>query len=180
MAYGEDFWGDCAKAKKAERILFDVCNNALDLDYVVELKTDDQTWWHKGDVAVTTPDGAEIGIDTKDDGVCYRTGNIFVEERIQRGYYWGKGWVHSDYDVLAIVSQPEHKIYFIDFARLKAEYKQLRFRANVPSYFAAHTCWGSLVKLNCLRAKGLMIAEIEYEGDEQQGFWAKETEAKTA
>ena len=167
---GEDFNNDVAIAAKAERILFDCVDAELGLNYDVQLKTDDSAWWKRGDVAIIDYEGKDIGIDAKDDGVCYRTGNIFVEQYIDRGYYYEDGWIKAKYDVVAIVSQEDSKIYFIDFTRLQKEYKQLRFKANVPSYFKNHTCWGSLVKIAKLRSEGLILAEVTYTGDEQKGY----------
>ena len=167
---GEDFKNDIAIAAKAERILFDCIDAELGLNYDVQLKTDDEAWFKRGDVAILDYNGKDIGIDAKDDGVCYRTGNIFVEEYIDWRYYYTDGWIKAKYDVLAVVSQQDSKIYFIDFARLKKEYKQLRFRANVPSYFDAHTCWGSLVKIARLRSEGLLLAEVTYTGDDNKGY----------
>ena len=167
---GEDFGNDIAIAAQAEHILFDCVDAELGLNYDVQLKTDDAAWYKRGDVAILDYNGKDIGIDAKDDGVCYRTGNIFVEEYIDWRYYYTDGWIKAQYDVLAVVSQEDCKIYFIDFPRLQKEYKQLRFRANVPSYFDAHTCWGSLVKIDRLRSEGLLLAEVRYTGDEQKGY----------
>lgn len=171
---GEDFGNDIAIAAQAERILFDCIDAELGLNYDVQLKTDDEVWYKRGDVAIFDYNGKDIGIDAKDDGVCYRTGNIFVEEYIDWKYYYTDGWIKAKYDVLAVVSQEDCKIYFIDFARLKKEYKQLRFRANVPSYFDKHTCWGSLVKIDKLRSEGLMLAEVRYTGDDNKGYHINE------
>ena len=167
---GENMQHDMEIAEKAERILFDVIDAELGLDYDVIYTAKEKEWRKRGDVAIMDYNGKDIGLDAKDDGVCYRTGNIFVEEYIDRGYYYEDGWIKAKYDVLAVVSQQDSKIYFIDFPRLKKEYRQLRFRFNVPSEFKNHTCYGSLVKLSKLRKCGLMLAEVKYEGDEQKGY----------
>lgn len=176
---GENMQHDMAIAEKAERILLDVIDSELGLDYDVVYTAQEKEWRKRGDVAIMDYNGKDIGLDAKDDGVCYRTGNIFVEEVIDRGYYWEDGWIKAKYDVLAVVSQQDSKIYFIDFPRLKKEYKRLRHAFDVPSKFKNHTCYGSLVRINKLREKGLLIAEVEYEGNEQDGYHIKLTE-KTA
>ena len=170
---------DMAVAEKAERILFDVIDSELGLDYEICNTSKDKEWRKRGDVAIMDYNGKNIGLDAKDDGVCHRTGNIFVEETIDRGYCWEDGWIKAKYDVLAIVNQHDQKIYFIDFNGLKCEYKRLRHAFGVPSRFKNHVCYGSLVKLSKLRKSGIMLAEIEYEGDEQKGFHIK-CEEKTA
>ena len=167
---GEDLQHDIGIAAKAERILFDIIDGELGLDYDVQYVADEKAWRKRGDVAIMGYNGKDIGLDAKDDGVCHRTGNIFVEEIIDRGYCLEDGWVKAKYDVLAVVSQRDSKIYFIHFPRLKAEYKKLRFKCNVPSKFKNHTCWGSLVKIDKLRKQGLILAEITYTGNEQDGF----------
>lgn len=169
---GEDLQHDMGIAEKAERILLDVVDSELGLDYDVRYTAQERVWRKRGDVAIMGYNGKDIGLDAKDDGVCYRTGNIFVEEIIDRGYCLEDGWIKAKYDVLAVVSQQHSKIYFIDFARLKAEYKKLRHALNVPSKFKNHTCWGSLVKIDKLRSEGLLLAEITYIGSEQEGFRA--------
>ena len=170
---------DIVKAKLAERILFDVINDELGLVYDVEYTADVPAYYNRGDVLIRNYNKDEWCIDAKDDKSIWHTHNVFVEERIARGYYTEKGWITKNYDEVAIVNRHDNEIYILDFKKLKEEYKRIRHRCNVPARFHDHTSYGSLCNIYDLQAYGIVNRILEYEGNEQDGFKIKLQE-KTA
>lgn len=125
-----EFWGDLAKAQITEqKVLYTLVS--LGTNYKFEWVGDQREYFHKGDIKATAPDGKEIFIDVKDDSRIHETKNILCEEEnyFKDGDYYSKGNMYSLYDVLAVVSQKEQKIYFIDFHTLQQNYKKGIYKA---------------------------------------------------
>ena len=120
-----NFYRDLEKAKKAEALVKDVLSS-LTSNYNFIDVSNIPAYYHKGDiVAVDKESGKQIFIEVKDDSRIADTQNILCEDSV---YYYEtgeevKGNFHSDYEVYCIVSQPERKIYFYDFGKLKEVYK---------------------------------------------------------
>lgn len=99
----------------------------LSTEYKFEDVSDLVEYRHKGDIKATClATGQEIFIDVKDDSVIGSSRNVLCEEENfwkETGIYTD-GFMYSDYDYLAIVSQPERKIYVIDFKILKGIYRR--------------------------------------------------------
>ena len=128
----KDFKKDLENARGAELLTLSLLES-LTNDYEFFDMTQDRSWRYKGDIkTVCKATGKVIGIDVKDDSRIAETRNILCEEEnyIKDGDYFIKGNMQSDYDVVAIVSQPERKIYFIDFEILKQNYKKGDFRVT--------------------------------------------------
>lgn len=156
-----DFKKDLENARAAEMLTLQLLENLTD-DYDFYDMTNDRSWRYKGDIkAVSKATGKLIGIDVKDDSRIAETRNILCEEEnyIKDGDYFIKGNMQSEYDVMAIVSQPERKIYFIDFEILKQNYKKGEFR--VIKHFDQDTyCY--LLPIGIIKKRGGLIAAIEY------------------
>lgn len=122
-----NFKRDNIKGKKGEAIALKVLRN-LTNDYTFDDVSDDQAFWHIGDIDVYDEWwNMHYFIDVKTDDCIYKTGNILCEERV---YYLDgakKGFMYSNYDYLAIVSRPNNCIYIINFEVLKKYYKQGRY-----------------------------------------------------
>ena len=123
MALSTQFYKDLEAAKPAEQLVLQLLSST---GYDVEDVSDDREYFNKGDIKLTLPDGRVFFIDVKDDSRIAETGNVLCEYEIyyKENDYYGKGDMKKDYDILAVVSQEEHKVYLIDFPLLKAKYKQ--------------------------------------------------------
>lgn len=156
-----DFKRDLENARGAEFLTLSLLEK-LTNDYEFYDMTQDRSWRYKGDIkAVCKATGKVIGIDVKDDSRIAETKNILCEEEnyIKDGGYFIKGNMQSDYDVIAIVSQPERKIYFIDFEILKQNYKKGEFRI-IKHYDQDTYCY--LLPIGIIKKRGGLIAAIEY------------------
>ena len=68
--------------------------------------SDDPQYYHNGDLMISLPSG-ERYVEVKDDSRIADTGNILCEEEV---YYkesdtFTKGYMHSNYDIYAVVSK---------------------------------------------------------------------------
>lgn len=124
-----NFQTDLAFGKKAEAIVkehLEKCNPTC----IVEDVSCKREYFHKGDIKVTAADGREEFFEVKNDRCIGKTKNILCEEKV---YYFGngaekEGFMYSDYTNFVIVSEPERKLYLIDFDILKNIYKQGEYR----------------------------------------------------
>lgn len=168
-----DFKRDLLKSKKSEKIALDVLAFLGDLDttgdYAIENVADIEEYWHLGDLLITDRDGLEVFVDVKDDSRIADTRNILCEDKV---YYRNTkkkadGFMYSGYNYLAVVSQPEKKIYIIDFAKLQKEYKKGRFIILNYTWQYSEIF---LYPLDTAIKKGMIMAEIEYEGDSKEYY----------
>lgn len=119
-----DFYKDLNNARKAEALvalIFSMCTNKYKFDNVGDIRE----YFYKGDIKATAADGREIFIEVKDDSRIADTHNVLCE---YGNYYkesrtYGKGNMQAEYDIYCINSKSERRIYVIDFAILKANYK---------------------------------------------------------
>ena len=154
------FFIDLNKAKEAEQLVRQIFAQLTDQYQFVDV-SNDKEYYYKGDIKAIAANGKEIYIDVKDDGTIHRTGNVLCEEEVyfkQSGHF-GKGNMKSDYDIMAIVSKQEQKIYVIDFNILKQHYKKGEYKEiNHPTQ-VTH-CY--LCELWRLRKWGALITTIDY------------------
>ena len=159
--YGEDFFEDVARAKTAEAIVL----NALEANKkagteIIDV-SENPEYYDRGDILIRMSSGKEVFVDVKDDTCVGRTGNVFVEEcAVYESGYVGEGWIHSDYDFIAICSRDTCTIYIIDFAKLKRLYRQLG--KPIACHFSDHSTYGTLVSLDNLRNAKVLRSEIHY------------------
>ena len=156
------FYDDLAKAKRAEQITLEVLETAT-LDYDFTDVSTEEEYYHKGDIEVYDLDwDCHYYIDVKDDGVIYKTGNFLAEDQI---YYKESGELrdgfmrNSTYDYVAYVSQPEQKIYMLDFTAWQKYYKQGFFKRIPHEDQNTH---GYLMPKWKAREYGILLAEIDY------------------
>lgn len=119
------FQNDLEKAKTAEQIALQLLQSKNG-NYRFEDISNNKEYYYKGDIKATClTTGQEYYIDVKDDSRIAETRNILCEEE----NYWKDtgiytdGFMHYDYDYLAIVSQSTKEVYIIDFKVLKRIYK---------------------------------------------------------
>jgi hypothetical protein len=117
-------------------------------------------YYHKGDIKATAADGSEVFIEVKDDSRIADTGRVLCEEKVffNNGHEQ-EGFMHSDYEIFCIVSQPERKMYFIDFDVLKNIYKKGEFKLlHHPEQYSE--CY--LLELCHVKKYGGLIKVLSY------------------
>lgn len=154
------FFEDLAYAREAEQLVADVFSG-LTTEYTFENVGDERKYFYKGDIKATAADGREIFIEVKDDSVIHRTKNILCEEEVYYKYsdYYGKGNMQADYDIYAVVSKEERKIYVIDFEMLQSiyergEYKVIEHPAQITYCY--------LLPLGVAKRLGAVITTVNY------------------
>ncbi len=163
---------DLKKAKPAEWIVRCVLASAsLDLAdwktdwniYYFDDKSDEKKYWHIGDIECTDSLLDEtFYIDVKDDGMISKTGNIFAEDNkiFKSNGKKEKGFMrNSEYDYVAVISQPDNKIYMLDFKEWKKYYRQGKY---VTSYLSDATCYGFVMPIWKAKRLGIIKYEIDY------------------
>ena len=154
----KEFWGDLAKAQVVEKQVLNTLSS-LGTKYKFELVSDQPQYYHKGDIKAIAPDGKEIFIDVKNDSRIHDTRNVLCEEEnfFKEGGYYSKGNMYSSYDILAVVSQEEQKIYFIDFPLLKTFYNKtpLEYKEHREQISFFYLC-----PLGTIKRKGAYLGEI--------------------
>lgn len=100
-------------------------------------------------------------IEVKNDEVIYKTGNVLCEEEVyyKDADYFKDGYMYSDYEVYCVVSEPERKIYIIDFKVLKSIYK--KGENKIINHYAQYSDV-YLVPIGFIKQNGGLIDIIEY------------------
>lgn len=168
----ENFYKDLAAAKKAEKLVLEVLRNVGSEDYKFTDVSDDPEYYHRGDIEIwDNVWGYNLYMDVKDDGCVSNTGNILAEHRV---WYsdsgWQKGFMqNSTYDYIAYVSQPDKKIYILNFNLWRKHYTTtFKRHINIPHYKNGRKTQitdAYLMSLKTARALGIMVAEIDYKKD---------------
>ena len=121
------FKDDLKKAKVGEATVLDVLKNCT-VDWNFTNVAEDEQCYYLGDIEAWNIDKGVIYLDVKMDSCIADTGNVLCEAKVycynNNKYY--KGNMQSDYDALAIISTAAQRIWIIDFAVLKAHYKEGR------------------------------------------------------
>lgn len=150
---------DLENAKAAEEL---VCNTLSSLAPGMKFKQvgDQREYFHKGDIIAYGEDRMYF-IEVKDDSRIADTGRVLCEERVyfKEGGYFVKGFMYSDYDIFCVVSQPERKMYFIDFKVLQQIYKKGDYKEiHHPQQYSE--CY--LLELCRIKQAGGLIKVLEY------------------
>ena len=154
-----NFKEDLAAAKEAEQI---VKNAITAAGYKVFDVADQPQFYHKGDLQIELPSGELRYVEVKDDSRIADTRNILLEDEV---YYKESGRlvpgnIHGEYDIYAVVSKPERKIYFFDFDKLKevgkkyGTYKMINHPEQYSNCYLLEMCRASQFKA--------LIARVEY------------------
>lgn len=91
-------------------------------DWNAENVGDIRKYFYKGDIKITNKNSGEVRfIEVKNDSRIAQTQRVLCEEYVS---YKDTGEIedgcmYRDYDIYAIVSESERKIYYIDFKKLK-------------------------------------------------------------
>lgn len=124
--YLPEFKKDLEAAREAEYLVAKEFA-ARNPEWEVENVGDQREYFHKGDIKITNKNSGEVRfIEVKNDSRISETKNILCEECVS---YDNEGIIidgnmYSNYDIYAIVSQQERKIYYFNFNILKKNYKK--------------------------------------------------------
>lgn len=148
----EQFYKDLEVGKRAEDVVLSTFA-ALSSDYAFEDVSGIREYFYKGDIKATDKFGREIFIEVKNDSRIHKTRNVLCEEEVYYKYYGycGKGNMSAGYDIYCVVSEPERKIYVMDFEILKKNYKRGEFKVIEH---ATQDTYCYLLDLNTIAALG--------------------------
>lgn len=124
-------------------------------------------FYHVGDLI--TIDGK--GWDVKDDGVIYRTGNVFCETR----KHWNDGtitdgWMlNGEYTYLVVLDRVDKNIYVLDFEKLKKIYKtgNPKYGINMGDNYTD----GFTVSLAKCRKQNALVYEAAYDYEDMLDYY---------
>lgn len=156
----EQFLKDLAAAKGAEETVLNTFSHLTD-DYAFEDVSNKCSCFHKGDIkCIDRTTGKEIYIEVKDDSRIADTRNVLCEEFVHyNSGYDVDGFMYNDYEIFAIVSKSERKIYVIDFKTLQKNYRkgELKKIDHPHQYSITYLCG-----LHQIKAWNALITTIDY------------------
>ena len=153
-----NFYRDLEEGKEAEQIALQVLSN-LYSSWQLEDVSDIKECRYLGDIKAThLPTGKVQYIEVKNDKVIGNTKNILCEEEnyIKETNSYIKGNMSGKGDIYAIVSQPERKIYILDYKVLREIYKKGEFKViphtqQITYCYLLELCrakqWGALIDI---------------------------------
>ena len=155
-----DFYKDLAQAREAEYLVLQELASRTK-DYTFFAIGDIPEYYHKGDIKAVGADGREIFIEVKNDSCIAKTDNVLCEEEVyyKKNYELKRGNMYSDYEIYAVVSQGERKIYLIDFETLRKNYKKGEYKV-VKHYDQDTYCY--LCGLWQIKRWGALLATLSY------------------
>lgn len=155
-----NFKTDLVKGHRAEQVVKDVFTSLTD-KYTFTDVSNNPSYYHKGDLLALAADGRQIFIEVKNDEVIHKTGNVLCEEEVyyKEADYFKDGYMYSDYEIYVVVSEPERKIYIIDFKVLKSIYR--KGENKIINHYAQYSDV-YLVPIGFIKQNGGLIDVIEY------------------
>lgn len=155
-----EFKKDLEAAKTAEQLVKDIFSS-LTTGYSFEDVSSQREYFYRGDIKATDKDGKEIFIEVKDDGRIADTQRVLCEDEnyIKESGQMLKGGMHNNTDIYVVVSQPERKIYVIDFKVLQSNYRKGEFKV-IPHAQQDTYCY--LLELCRVKQYGGLIAVLNY------------------
>lgn len=171
--YDKRYMEDVNANRPAELIVLEVLNN-LNNGYTYVDVAQIEQYYCKGDILMKKDGKKTKKIDAKNDGEVADTGNFAVEAG---GYskiygYRKKGWIDSQYDYVAVISQQAKTIWILSFKRLKEIYKDTALTEGrlVTSEFWDNIKYNYLIPVYKAIELGVVLAKITYEYDD----WTEE------
>lgn len=155
-----NFKADLEKGHRAEQIVKEVFTNLTD-KYTFTDVSNISSYYHRGDIIATAADGRQIFIEVKNDEVIHKTNNVLCEEEVyyKEADYFKQGYMYSNYEIYVVVSEPERKIYVIDFQVLKSIYR--KGENKIINHYAQYSDV-YLVPIGLIKKNGGLIDVIEY------------------
>ena len=171
--YDKRYMDDVNANRPAELIVIEVLNN-LNNGYTYVDVAQIEQYYCRGDILMKKDGKKTKKIDAKNDGEVAETGNFAVEAG---GYskiygYRKKGWIDSQYDYVAVISQQAKTIWILSFKRLKEIYKDTALTGGrlVTSEFWDNIKYNYLIPVYKAIELGVVLAKITYEYDD----WTEE------
>lgn len=155
-----NFKADLAKGHRAEQIVIDTFTSLTD-KYTFTDVSNISSYYHRGDILALAADGKEVMIEVKNDEVIHKTQNVLCEEEVyyKSADYYKDGYMYNDYQIYCVVSEPERKIYVIDFKVLKSIYRKGENKIiNHPQQYSDVY----LVPIGMIKQNGGLIDIITY------------------
>lgn len=155
-----DFWRDLNAARKTEQKALEIFQG-LSADYRFIDVSDNELYYHKGDIKAIAADGTEYMLEIKGDSRIHETGNVLCEEC----NYWydtgetTQGNMYSDYQYYCVLSEAARKLVIIDFKVLQANYKKYRY---IQHRHADNESTYYLMPLKDINRLGGIIKVIDY------------------
>lgn len=152
---------DRSAASVAELLVLNTFSAMTD-KYIFRDVTNNPECYYKGDIlAIERATGREIWIEVKNDSRIAETRNVLCEEEYWSDYHQEiiRGNMQCDGDIYCVVSQSERKIYVIDYALLRAKYKNGIYKI-IQHETQATFCY--LCSLHQITEWGAGITVIEY------------------
>ena len=157
----DNFARDLAFGQEAERTVREVFSS-LDDSRIYEDVGSNPLYYHIGDIKVTDKESGEVRyIEVKNDSRIADTGNVLCEDEVyyKKHDYLANGNMHSNYDIYAVVSQEQRKIYVLDFKVLKKNYRKGSFK--VISW-PQQESYVYLLNINDIDRLGGLITVVNY------------------
>ena len=169
----ERYFDDIAAHKPAEAIAIEVLSD-LGMGFNFTDVSSDSKYYNKGD-AIMSKDGVDKFVDIKDDGCVWKTNNFFIEtggwDKIHNCKC--KGWINSDYDFLAIVSQEKKNIWLLSMNRIKKFYNKFNITGGrkVESQHWDKRKWGVTLPIEAAVKLNIVLAKIKYDYDDMLEYY---------
>lgn len=158
------FERDLAIGKVAEKIVWDCLGNMV-ADYVtLEDVSDKPEYYYFGDIAVRLPDGSTLYIEVKNDKYIHKTHKVLCEEKVIRHTSGteGIGDMDKNHTIMAVVSEPEHRIYFLKSAVLRGNYKAAGSLREIHHPEENSTVVAYLLPLDVIKKFKGLLAVVDY------------------
>ena len=155
----EQFNKDLQQGKEGEQIVKQYLQK---VGCQVKDVSEQPQYYHIGDFFITSPSGQKRYVEVKNDTVIAKTENILCEEEVyfKENDYAKPGFMYSNYDIYAVVSQEEEKIYFFNFAKLKEIYKRFGTWKKIDHKDQYSNCY--LLELCRAKQFGALMAIVNY------------------
>ena len=164
--YKNRYMKDVNANRPAELITTEVLNN-LNNGFTFEWVADDEKYYLKGDIKMVKDGKKTKCIDVKNDQKIASTGNFAVEAGGWSKIYNcpKKGWIDSNYDYVAVISQEIHTIWILSFKKLREVYNKIDLTngCKVISDFWDCTKYNYLIPIHKAIELGAVMAKIKYE-----------------
>ena len=156
----ENFYRDLAFGQEAEQIVREVFSS-LDDSRTYEDVGSNPFYYHTGDIKVTDQNGEVRYIEVKNDSRIADTGNVLCEDEVyyKKHDYLTNGNMHSNYDIYAVVSKEQRKIYVLDFKVLKKNYRKGSFKVIEHPQQCSYVY---LLNINDIDRFGGLITVVNY------------------
>lgn len=158
----ENWERDLEKGRRGEQITLETLSSIdFNSKCAFEYVGDKPAYYKYGDIRAIRDDGSIFMLEVKNDERIAETHNVLCEELV---VYHNTGdikdgYMYNYYEYYCIVSEPERKIYILDFKVMKKIYKQGQFRTFPHK---DQTTYGYLLPLKLIERNDGLITILDY------------------